>query len=88
MYDFTSGAAQAQGDNHKDVGGGYYAIRGGDVNQDGPVDTGNMTPVDNDAAAYSAGYLPTDVNGDGIVDTADITIIDNNGAGYVSVIAP
>ncbi|MBK6965720.1 MAG: hypothetical protein IPH20_17795 [Bacteroidales bacterium] len=52
------------------------------------VDSADMTPVDNDAAGYLAGYLSTDVNGDGIIDTADITIIDNNSASYTGVIAP
>jgi hypothetical protein len=47
-----------------------------------------MTPVDNDAVNYEAGYLATDVNGDGTVDTADMTIVDNNGANYVSVATP
>jgi hypothetical protein len=47
-----------------------------------------MTPLDNDAANYEAGYLATDVNGDGAVDTADMTIVDNNGADYVTVAAP
>lgn len=68
--------------------GTWYAIYGGDVTQDGSVDTGDMTPVDNDAAAFVAGYVVTDVNGDGSVDTADITIIDNNSAAFVTSATP
>jgi len=68
--------------------GTWYAIYGGDVNQDGSVDTGDMTPVDNDAAAFVAGYVVTDVNGDGSVDTGDVTIIDNNGAAFVTSVTP
>jgi uncharacterized protein (DUF2141 family) len=60
-----------------------FAIFSGDVNQDGSVDTADMTPVDNDAGNYALGYLPTDANGDGTVDTSDMTIVDNNAAGYV-----
>jgi hypothetical protein len=86
-YNF-SGPAQAYGGNLQLMAGGFYAIYGGDVNQDGAVDTADMTPVDNDAANYVAGYLPTDVNGDGVIDTADMTIVDNNGANYVSVATP
>ena len=86
-YNF-SGPAQAYGGNLLLMAGGFYAIYGGDVNQDGSVDTGDMTPVDNDAADYAAGYLPTDANGDGIVDTADITIVDNNGAAYITSATP
>lgn len=86
-YSFTNSFSQAFGSNLKEMGG-VYAIFSGDVNQDGAVDTADMTPVDNHGAAYSSGYLATDVNGDGIVDTGDMTIVDNNGSGYVSVAAP
>ncbi|HRW70591.1 dockerin type I domain-containing protein, partial [Lentimicrobium sp.] len=67
---------------------GKYVIYGGDVNQDGSVDTADMTPVDNDASAFATGYLATDVNGDGTIDTGDMTIIDNNAAAFVSSITP
>jgi subtilisin family serine protease len=67
---------------------GSYTIFGGDVNQDGVVDTADMTPVDNDSDAYMAGYIITDVNGDGGVDTADMTIVDNNSADYVESAHP
>jgi hypothetical protein len=67
---------------------GYFVIFGGDVNQDGVIDTADMTPVDNDASSYAAGYLSTDVNGDGVIDTADMTIVDNNAAGYVGAVLP
>ncbi|MBK6966719.1 MAG: hypothetical protein IPH20_23185 [Bacteroidales bacterium] len=86
-YNFD-GPVKAYGGNLLLMSDGWYTIYGGDVNQDGSVDTGDMTPVDNDAADYAAGYLPTDANGDGIVDTADITIVDNNGAAYVTSAIP
>jgi hypothetical protein len=88
MYDFSNAANKAFGNNLLLMMGGTYAIYGGDVNQDGSVDTADMTPVDNDAANYEAGYIATDVNGDGAVDTADMTIVDNNGADYVTVATP
>jgi hypothetical protein len=65
-----------------------YAIFGGDVNQDGVVDTSDMTEVDNDSADYAVGYLNSDVNGDGAVDTSDMTIVDNNNANYVGAVLP
>ncbi len=86
-YDFSTAASQAYGNNLKNTGG-VFVIFGGDVNQDGSVDTADMTPVDNDASAFATGYLATDVNGDGTVDTGDMTIIDNNAAGFVSSITP
>ncbi|MGV8114947.1 MAG: dockerin type I domain-containing protein [Lentimicrobium sp.] len=80
--------SRVYGNNLKLMPGGSYVIYGGDVNQDGSVDTADMTPVDNDASAFATGYRATDVNGDGTVDTGDMTIIDNNAAGFVSSITP
>ena len=80
--------AKAFGDNMLLMIDGYYVIYGGDVNQDGYIDTGDMTPVDNAGAAFETGYLPTDCNGDGFVDTGDMTIVDNNGAAFVGTITP
>lgn len=68
--------------------GSYYAVYGGDVTQDGSVDTGDMTPVDNDASAFVSGYFATDANGDGTVDTGDMTIVDNNASAFVTAVVP
>jgi hypothetical protein len=67
---------------------GGYAIYGGDVNQDGSVDGGDVTPFDNDQFNYVSGYVPTDINGDAIIDSGDGTIIDNNQFNYISAILP
>ncbi len=82
-YAFDS-PGKAYGNNLQLMIDGHYAILSGDVNQDGFVDTGDMTPVDNDSEHFASGYLDPDVNGDGNVDTADMTIIDNNSAAYVA----
>jgi hypothetical protein len=82
-YDFSTSLTQAYGSNLKAMGG-RYLIYGGDVNQDGSIDSGDMTPLDNDATSYLSGYLNTDVNGDGSVDSGDMTIVDNNGSDYIS----
>ena len=87
IYSFD-GPVQAYGNNMLLLTDGHCVIFGGDVNQDGAVDTADMTPVDNDAASFGTGYLATDVNGDGMVDTGDMTIIDNNAAVFVSSITP
>ncbi|MFH1121344.1 MAG: BACON domain-containing carbohydrate-binding protein [Bacteroidota bacterium] len=76
--------SKAYGNNLVLMIDGHYAILSGDVNQDGFVDTGDMTPVDNDSGNFETGYLNSDVNGDGNVDTGDMTIVDNNSAAYVS----
>lgn len=86
-HDFTTSAAQAYGNNLKNSGG-VFIIYGGDVNQDGSVDTGDMLPVDNDSFNYVFGYLNSDVNGDGSVDTGDMIIVDNNSANYVGTQHP
>ncbi|MHC1775329.1 MAG: hypothetical protein AB9834_07945 [Lentimicrobium sp.] len=78
----------AFGGNLSQMPDGTWVVYGGDVDQDGIVDTGDMTPIDNDASNYTSGYTSTDVNGDGIVDTGDMTIADNNASAYVSAITP
>jgi len=87
-YNFTDQPSKAYGSNMIQMADGKWAFFSGDVNQDGAVDTGDMSPVDNDAAAFASGYLATDVNGDGMVDTADITLIDNNAATFTGSITP
>jgi PKD repeat protein len=67
---------------------GGYAIYGGDANQDGAIDGGDVTPFDNDQYNYIAGYVATDINGDGIIDSGDGTIIDNNQFYYVGAVLP
>ncbi len=67
---------------------GHYVIYSGDVNQDGFVDTADMSPVDNNASGFVTGYLASDINGDGMIDTADMTIIDNNGSEFISALTP
>jgi hypothetical protein len=81
-------ANKACGNNMALMPDGWYAFFGGDVNQDGIVDTGDMTPVDNGSAAYLSGYRNPDANGDGIIDTADMTLVDNNSSNYVSAATP
>lgn len=87
-YDFTDLALKAYGSNMIQMADGKYAFYAGDVNQDGSVDIGDMSPVDNDNSNFVNGYLATDVNGDGTIDTADMTIIDNNASGFVRIVIP
>ena len=84
---FSNSAGQAFGNNLKLISG-KYVIFSGDVNQDGYIDSGDMTPVDNDASNSLSGYLSTDVNGDGIINMGDMTILDSNANNYVGKIVP
>jgi hypothetical protein len=67
---------------------GHFLIYGGDVNQDGIVDTGDMNDIDNGSTAILFGYNTADANGDGIVDTSDMNIVDNNSTAIVFVRLP
>ncbi len=67
---------------------GSYMIYGGDVNQDGVVDTRDFIGVDNDSFNFASGYLSTDVNGDGVIDTRDFIIIDNNNLNFIGTSHP
>jgi hypothetical protein len=67
--------------------GGYYAIYGGDVNQNGLVESFDMTPIDNLSSTFGYGFN-VDVNSDGSIDSRDMTIVDNNNSGFVSSILP
>ncbi|KAF5068260.1 PKD domain protein [anaerobic digester metagenome] len=87
-YDFSDNASKAYGNKMIEVNSGIWAIYAGDVDQNGIIDTNDMTPVDNDSAGFNTGYLTTDINGDGIVDTADMTFVDNNSASFVTSSTP
>jgi len=66
---------------------GFYLIYGGDVNQNGLIESADMTPIDNLASSFGYG-LAEDVNCDGLIDSRDMTIVDNNNSGFVSSIHP
>jgi len=86
-YNFSSSASQAFGSNMKQING-KYVLYGGDVNQDGIVDAGDMIDVDNDAANFMTGYLSTDTNGDGSVNSIDQTILQYNATLFIAKIIP
>lgn len=86
-YDFTLSSSQAFGSNLKAING-KYCIYAGDVNQDGIVDTSDMTFVENDASNFVTGYIETDINGDGSIDIGDMIIIDNNSSLFIVRVTP
>lgn len=86
-YNFSSSAGQAYGSNLKLISG-KYMIYAGDVNQDGIIDSGDMTTVDSDSFLYLSGYFNSDVNGDGTIDTGDMMFLDNNVTQYIGKIVP
>jgi hypothetical protein len=89
-YDFTSSAAQAFGNNMKQVDASpvEFAIYGGDINADGIVDVSDVSPVDNASLTALSGYVITDLTGDNFVDVDDVSIVDNNSFSSVGLIRP
>jgi len=81
-YDFTTSLSKAYSDGvnpaMKNMGGGVFAIYGGDVNQDGTVDGSDMNEIDNNTSVASYGYDNSDANGDGASDGLDMNVVDNN----------
>ena len=89
-YNFTTALAQAYGENmiQTDASPVRFAFYSGDVNQDGIIDAGDLSPVENEALNSLSGYEQTDVTGDDFVDAGDVSIVENNVALGVSVITP
>lgn len=77
FYDFTDLATKAYGDNEV-LKLSAYCMFSGDVNQDGIIDAGDLSEVENDAANSLSGYVSSDVNGDNFVDAGDLSIVENN----------
>jgi hypothetical protein len=88
IYYAFSQALKAYGNNLRYMENGQYAIYSGDIDQNGIIDSGDMTSVDNGASNYETGYLSADVNGDGLLDSSDMTILDNNSAAFIGSITP
>lgn len=83
FYDFTDSATKAFMNNLQSVSGGFFAIFGGDVNQDGIVDGSDMSEVENAVNQFLTGYVEQDINGDGLIDGSDMALIDNNSTNFV-----
>lgn len=89
-FNFHLDSSQTYGNNvvradHSPV---TYAIFSGDVNQDGIIDAGDLSEVDNDAFNSLSGYVRTDVTGDDFVDASDLSVVDNNAFNGVMVVRP
>ncbi|MBL8008242.1 MAG: hypothetical protein JNJ56_11985 [Ignavibacteria bacterium] len=89
-HDFTFAAGQAFGSNQIQVDNSpvSFAFYSGDANQDGAIDAGDLSEVENDISAGTEGYVPTDVNGDDIVDASDLSIVENNASAGIYAVTP
>ena len=77
VYDFTTSSNQAFGNNLKLIGT-KWCVFGGDVNQDGFVETIDVNSVFTDNINGAAGYISTDLNGDLITEIEDLNIVFTN----------
>ena len=73
-YDFTTGSDKAYGNNLKLIGS-KWCIYGGDVNQDGFVETADVNLVFTDNVNGSTGYVASDLNGDMLTEIEDLNIV-------------
>lgn len=87
LYDFTTSASQAYGNNQVQLGS-VFAIYNGDVNQDGTIDVTDNAMIDNDLFNFASGYLNTDLDGTDNVDLTDAAIADNNAYNFIGSIVP
>lgn len=76
-YDFTTAANKAYGNNMKNIGGAY-CIYSGDVTQDGVIESGDYSQVENSSQLFIFAYYVDDVTGDDLVESADYSLIENN----------
>ena len=86
-YDFTSGSNKAFGNNLKLISG-KWCIFGGDVNQDGFVDTADLNQVFSENVNGVSGYVTTDLNGDMFTEVEDLNIVFTNNVIGVSKKTP
>jgi Dockerin type I domain/IPT/TIG domain/Calx-beta domain len=87
-YDFTTAANNAYGSNQVMLESGVYGIYSGDVNQDGFIDSLDITPISNDSDNFEEGFKSTDINGDGYVDSLDLPIVTNNADNFIEALKP
>jgi subtilisin family serine protease len=74
IYDFTTASNKAFGNNLKLVGT-KWCIFGGDVNQDGFVETADLNIVFNSNVNGVSGYVSTDLNGDMFTEIEDLNLV-------------
>ncbi|MBL8008253.1 MAG: hypothetical protein JNJ56_12040 [Ignavibacteria bacterium] len=89
-YDLTTAAAQAYGNNIKqvDISPVKFACYNGDVDQDQSVDASDLSDVENASTVSLSGYVRQDCNGDDYVDAADVSLVENNVAASVATVKP
>ena len=91
LYDFTTAANRAMGDNQVEIEPGIWALYTGDLNQDDFIDGNDFPQYDSESASgglFDGIYTTTDMNGDGFVDGNDFPVFDGNSSIGVSSVHP
>lgn len=87
-YDFTTGSNKAYGNNLKLIGS-KWCVFGGDVNNDGLVETADLNIVFTDNVNGVNGYVDSDLNGDMFTEIEDLNIVfTNNVLGVTRKVPP
>jgi hypothetical protein len=87
-YDFSSDAAQAYGNNMKELETGVWGFFSGDMNQDDSIDPTDYPLWESDSDAFSFGVYATDLNGDGSVDPTDYPLWESNSDNFIFAYYP
>jgi len=87
IYNFNVNT-KAFGNNMILMPDGWWVIYGGDINQDGILDSADIYAVAKAAADFITGYSAGDINGDGMIDALDLIVLDNNSAMFISKKTP
>jgi hypothetical protein len=88
IYNFTTAASQAYGNNLSNMGDGVFGIYSGDINQDGSIDFADYPSLDIASQNGVLGYDSNDLNGDASVDFGDYPILDINSNNGIFSIKP
>jgi hypothetical protein len=87
LYDFTSSSGKAFGNNLKLING-KWCIYSGDVNQDGFIETADVSSVFVNGINGVTGYTNSDLNGDLITNEEDINLAFQNNIIGLQTMAP
>lgn len=86
-YDFSTTQNKAYGNNLKLING-KWCIYSGDVNQDGFINSTDVSLIFNSNSLGELGYLSTDLNNDSFTEIFDLIIVFNNSSAGIQKITP
>lgn len=88
VYNFSSAASGAFGNNQKELSPGIWGFYNGELSNDDNIDLVDLAIFEIDLYNFQYGYFPTDLNGDGNVDLLDIPILEENINAFIYSVHP